>query len=71
MNIVKTWEEKAIHEIKMNQLSDDYDHERYVAAMAFCECISAFTDDKDEWDCYDRLMVQSLKELGVNTDFAA
>lgn len=71
MNIVKTWENKVKTLVKKLHENVDYDHELYAVAMAYCDCINDFTNDKDKWDCYDRLMVETLKELGVETDINA
>tara|TARA_B110000046_G_scaffold5857_1_gene6224 strand:- start:448 stop:657 length:210 start_codon:yes stop_codon:yes gene_type:complete len=49
---IKKWESKAKANIRIGNDTS------YSKAMAYCDCIQAYTKDLDQWDCYDRLQTE-------------
>jgi tRNA A37 N6-isopentenylltransferase MiaA len=60
-NIVNTLENKVLKAIKL-QSNPNAIHSPevyYWKAIAYCDCIQYFTNDKDRFDCFDRLREQA------------
>lgn len=62
-NIINEWERKAKRAMRRNHIGEGWQKDCYDKAMAYCDCISNFTDDESKFDCYDRLMQEMLAAL--------
>jgi hypothetical protein len=63
-NLISEWETKARFSIKIRSCgnwSDLVMEKHYQRALAYCDCISTFTDG-DRWDVYDRLQQEMLAD---------
>lgn len=65
INLINQWERKAKKAMakRHHGLNDAGAATQYAKALAYCDCITNFTDDESRWDCYDRLVQEMLAEI--------
>ena len=65
INLINQWERKAKKAMAKGHrsLNDEGEATQYAKALAYCDCITNFTDDESRWDCHDRLMQEMLAEI--------
>lgn len=67
-NLINQWERKAKKAMAKRHrgLTDHCAAVQYQKALAYCDCITNFTNDESRWDCYDRLVQEMLREIEAN-----
>ena len=53
INLINQWERKAKKAMAKGHrsLNDEGEATQYAKALAYCDCITNFTDDESRWDC--------------------
>jgi hypothetical protein len=64
-NLITEWERVAKRAMSKRHfgLNEEGAATQYAKALAYCDCITNFTDDESRWDCYDRLVQEMLAEI--------